>query len=605
MRGAIRATSLALVAVALLQAQTTGPPAPQTTSARRVILLSVDGGADWIVDRLIEQGRAPAFRALAEQGARAEAMIGAMPSVTATAHATLWTGAWPRAHGVAGNSVSRLPRAAHTVLESQSGFGSAALVAEPLWFSAARAGRRVLVLQATAGFPFTSASDRLLQFDVYENRLVPEGWFENTLVNGEFRFTVGDTACMLRAGDSDGLRLRVGDREARLTPGRGGRFTPPLPIRAEEREAAVRFRLVDYDRTTGAFRLAHGIAAEITSSDPDWLPAFRATAGAIIGEGYVDDYRAGRFGPTIASGGDGGAERWLGEFLAANQEYFSGSVAFAAKHPWDLLVVYIPNFDAAAHALVGVLDPLSHRYDPTLAARAWPLLADLFEQNVDTFVADLRRRFPDATLVVTADHGMEGAGRLVRPNIALARAGLLAADSAGRIDLTRTRAVFQSSRGNMVFVNSTRWHMGVVPDEEVAAVKRSVSATLLGIRDPSTGAAPIRAVFDPDVDGEALGLGGPAGGDVYFDPSPGYYPQGTIAGDDLVVDTGNMGQGVHGAAPWRRNLQAILYVVGPGIPRGARLGVFDAVDVAPTVAALVGAPPPKQAIGRAITDVLR
>jgi predicted AlkP superfamily phosphohydrolase/phosphomutase len=233
------------------------------------------------------------------------------------------------------------------------------------------------------------------------------------------------------------------------------------------------------------------------------------------------------------------------------------------------------------------------------------VLADLFEANVDAFVADLRRRFPDATLVVTADHGMEGVGRLVRPNVALARAGLLATDAAGRIDLGRTRAVFQSNRGHMVFVNSARWHMGIVPEQEITAVKRTVTSILLGIRDPMNGAAPIRAVFDPEVDGEALGLGGPAGGDLYFDPAPGYYTQGGFSGDDVVIDTVKMGQGVHGAAPWRRNLQAMLFVVGPDVPRGARLGVFQGIDIAPTVAALVGAPPPRQSIGRAIVDVIR
>ena len=262
-----------VLALLLLPAQAPRPN-PQG-SARRVILLSVDAGADWIVDRLIEQGRAPAFREIAEQGARAEALIGAMPSVTAAAHATLWTGTWPRTHGVTGNSVARLPYAVHTVLESQSGFGSAALTAEPLWFSVARAGRRVLVLQATAGFPFTSASNRLLQFDVYENRLAPEGWFDQKLVAGEFRFTVGDTACVLRARTAGALSLRVGDRETTLVPGLKGEFSRPLPIRVDEREAGVRFRLLDYNPSTGAFRLAHGLAAEITSSDAEHLPGFR------------------------------------------------------------------------------------------------------------------------------------------------------------------------------------------------------------------------------------------------------------------------------------------------------------------------------------------
>jgi hypothetical protein len=53
--------------------------------------------ADWIVDKLLAEGKAPALAALAAEGAVAEGVIVAMPSLTAVAHASLWTGAHPRA----------------------------------------------------------------------------------------------------------------------------------------------------------------------------------------------------------------------------------------------------------------------------------------------------------------------------------------------------------------------------------------------------------------------------------------------------------------------------------------------------------------------------
>ena len=73
-------------------------PTTSTTArvpARRVVLISFDAGADWIVDRLIAAGKAPAFAALAREGAQADAMISVIPSLTAVAHASLWTGAFP------------------------------------------------------------------------------------------------------------------------------------------------------------------------------------------------------------------------------------------------------------------------------------------------------------------------------------------------------------------------------------------------------------------------------------------------------------------------------------------------------------------------------
>ena len=46
-----------------------------------------------------------------------------------------------RWHGVAANAVARLPKAEHTVLETENGFDSGPLVAEPIWEAAARAGK--------------------------------------------------------------------------------------------------------------------------------------------------------------------------------------------------------------------------------------------------------------------------------------------------------------------------------------------------------------------------------------------------------------------------------------------------------------------------------
>ena len=66
----------------------TSPIASQTSSAptRRVVLISFDAGADWIVDELIARGKAPAFAAVAREGAQADAMISVIPSLTAAAH---------------------------------------------------------------------------------------------------------------------------------------------------------------------------------------------------------------------------------------------------------------------------------------------------------------------------------------------------------------------------------------------------------------------------------------------------------------------------------------------------------------------------------------
>lgn len=106
-----------------------------------MILVSWDGAADWVIDKLLAEGKLPNVARLVASGVRAEASRPAWPSKTACGHAAIWTGAYSDGNGISGNWVPRLPKAEHTLLEDQSGYHSTGLTAEPLWISAARAGK--------------------------------------------------------------------------------------------------------------------------------------------------------------------------------------------------------------------------------------------------------------------------------------------------------------------------------------------------------------------------------------------------------------------------------------------------------------------------------
>ncbi len=592
-------TSRAFVVLVLLAiAVPPGAGSPdQPGRAKRVVLLSVDAGADWIVDDLIARGKAPAFARLARDGAVAEAMTTVLPTLTAVAHTSLWTGALPSAHGITGNRVLFLPRADHTMLEWRSGFENHALRAEPIWITAARAGRRVLVPQATGGFPFTNQfPGRLLQFDIYANCQGEIEIVDGHTVTGGPPFDVGagsETVSIVREPGT-GLAAGVGRTRVPIPSERS--FTTPIGV-ASATTGAVRLRLLTDDPATGRFTLLRGRLCTLTSSSPAELEAFRAVAGTIVGEGVVGLYARGRFGRTLAQDGDGQAETLVAEILEANQTYFNGAVSYAARRPWDLLVLYVPNLDAALHVLGGMLDESSGVYSAALARRVQPWLDRLFSSTVDSYVADLRKRFPDATLIVAADHGMEGASRLFFPNVTLRKAGLLSLTESGEIDLGRTRVAHLPGQGGGLFVNTTDRKGGIVPVSELDLVKKQTTAALFSVRDPLDGAAPVRAVFDREIDGTALGFGGDGAADLIFDLGRGFGSSTGVSGDQEIRETPPTGIAEHGGAPWHRNLHAIFYAVGPGVRAGTRLGVVRIVDVAPTVAALLGIPAPQSSIG--------
>jgi hypothetical protein len=57
---------------------------------------------------------------------------------------------------------------------------------------------------------------------------------------------------------------------------------------------------------------------------------------------------------------------------------------------------------------------------------------------------------------------------------------------------------------------------------------------------------------------------------------------------------------MHGFLPGRPEMGAIFYALGRGVPRGKALGEVRSVDVAATVARLLGIEPPAQSEGKAI-----
>ena len=89
-----------------------------------------------------------------------------------------------------------------------------------------------------------------------------------------------------------------------------------MPVRAKGKEGGTRFRLISYAPDTGAFKLYRGAAGATASNRPAELPAFRAASGALVGSVELR-YRHGDFGPTLANGGSGDAERWFAEIVLA------------------------------------------------------------------------------------------------------------------------------------------------------------------------------------------------------------------------------------------------------------------------------------------------
>lgn len=621
------------------------------TPRPRLVLVSWDGAADWVVDRLLAEGRLPNLAALAARGVRAEHSVTGFPSKTAVGHAALWTGAWGDVDGIAGNTLPVEPLARHTLLESRSGFSAEALAAEPLFVTAAKAGRRVVVLSATQTAPVSALAARLARDGVPADRLIVFNGFEHEIATGhmleagdlrpaaggwgrvrrrrataarEAELAVGDAVFHLLFYDDpanpvrglDSVLVREGSRdparataETVLTPeeapesGVGG-WSPMFPVRRAGLVGNTSFRLfaLSPDGSKVALYQRAVEAAEALASG-EQTAAYLAAYPA-----FDDDpfplYDRGGFGPPLMAGGDGTAERRALEVVAQDTTLLIAGTRFAlaAWHP-DLLFHYSPMTDGAGHSWVGALDPASPVYDPALAARLWPFYARVYE-ILDGWLGEIVRAAPPETIVaLVSDHGMEGVGRQFFPDRALEQAGLLARRAGGEIDLAHTRALVPAFGSFIVRVNTTDCLGGIVPPAEREAVAEAAAQALLDAREPETGRHLVERVFLPG-SFPGLGIGGPRGGDLYFDTAPGYLPSKQAADHLTAPWPRPWGAGEHGFWPERRSMHAIVYLAGPGVRAGVEVPPIRHVDVAPTLARLLGIPAPPQAVGHVIGEIL-
>lgn len=368
----------------------------------------------------------------------------------------------------------------------------------------------------------------------------------------------------------------------------------------ERASVFLHVRLFEVAPDGSDFMLYHPHLPVTDGNRPDLMDGYGAAAGGWPANSGLPLWERGGLGATFLLGGDGTAEaRYLetAEFLT--RQFMRGSEWLWRTFQPQLQMDYFPESDAIDHALLGLLDPAWPGYTPELAEQAARLRGQVWE------LVDLRLHHllelaleRNGALFVTGDHGMRTSWNQFLPNVALRDAGLLVVDESGAIDLSRTRAV--SPNGYWITVNREGWKDGIVPPEEEATVVAAARAALDAVRAPGGGRVVTRT-FVPGED-PGLGLGGPAGGDLYWGTARGYssgsgHQAERAAGPDRL-------RAGHGFPPDEADMYTVFCALGEGFAPGRIPGVRTHV-IAPTVAEYVGSPPPADATGSSVLSSLQ
>lgn len=192
------------------------------------------------------------------------------------------------------------------------------------------------------------------------------------------------------------------------------------------------------------------------------------------------------------------------------------------------------------------------------------------------------------TIVVATDHGFKKVTKFVQPNVALKKAGL----ARGLGPTVSSCDAYVMAQGGMAFAYVTN----PARRSELLPRLREMFSTMEGIAE----------VIDGEK-GHELGMPTPdentGMGDLILFASEGYAFRKDVTGEEVVVPAVNYG-GTHGYPASDPELDGIFIAHGPNIKPGTVVDRVSNLDVAPTLARIMGLTLP-EVDGRAIEEILK
>ncbi len=268
----------------------------------------------------------------------------------------------------------------------------------------------------------------------------------------------------------------------------------------------------------------------------------------------------------------GSESEWRGRAATYRMRPFDASVGEAAKV--DQMLKWLELPDDARPGLVMSwwhgCDEVGHAKGPNAPEIASQLLAQDRELARLFAGLDARRAWAYTTVIVTSDHGMAEISGAIDAEPALRSAGISA------------RVEYSGGEGQAYLRDPAQLDAALAALAQVDGLEAYANERLpAGLRSDYPGRS----------------------GDLTLVASPpNMLARASLLQRISAAWSRLRGKriGAHGFDPAQPDMGAIFYALGRGVPRGAELGEVRAIDVAPTIAALLGINPPEQSEGRAL-----
>ena len=231
------------------------------------------------------------------------------------------------------------------------------------------------------------------------------------------------------------------------------------------------------------------------------------------------------------------------------------------KHRVNLLLVHLVTPDGVEHA-----------YGPH-TPEAYQAVAESDRRIAEIWATLQGPGFKErSTLFVVSDHGFAPYEKFIRPNVVLKELGLVKTDDAGKVTDRQAWCVAQGGSAFIYVLDASR-------RAEISGQIKQKLAALEGVQ----------GVVEPAEYGR-LGLpspdANPESPHLVLLTGPGYSFNDSLA-SPVVADAGGH-KGTHGHDPAPAYMHATFIAAGAGIKPGSQLEQIRNVDVAPTIAHLLG-----------------
>ncbi|BAE82739.1 alkaline phosphatase family protein [Desulfitobacterium hafniense] len=676
------------------------------STSEKVIVLGIDGMDPRITKKLVDEGKLPNIRAFIERGSAREDLVlmGAIPTVTPPCWTTLATGAYPGTHGI-----TDFWRQSRKNLDAVTyNLNSQFCEAEPLWNTAAAAGKKTLVWHwPGSSWPPTSDSPNLHVVDGTQpesvNMAVACIDWERIVVANEDVQEVVFVPKMERAQGMGciitDLNDLLGEKENQETSAdlwfsgeiTDGRDMKTYIMTYEDTELYVGCRIA-YDVVNSPLKEAVNWAdapegakefTVLTSdgllrrpalilkgedgtydrvalyrSKKDTQPLVVVKRGEMIGD-IVDTiqkdektYQGSRAFKVLELAEDGSEVRfWMSAALdIANDDIWSPPSLYqqviqnvglvppvglvGGENPELIEHAFIPAWEIYCQWQARALNHLiaENQYDLVFShlhnvdcgghqlwhcAKNQPEWAHTDEKQYQGFIEEFYRQTDrylgqflhyldeNYTVLIVSDHGLivgEGIPPVLGDSSGVTTGVMeelgytvLEKDENGEslrnVDWSKTKAI--NSRAHWIYLNlKGRYEHGIVDPAEKYALEEQIIDDLYNYRDPKTGKR-IVSIAMRDKEAAILGVNGKDCGDIFFCIEEGF---SRVHGDSLPTYWGYANTSV----------SPVFIAAGQGIKQGYQTErVIRQVDVAPTIAALMGIGFPRECEGAPVYQIFK